>query len=265
MRAVNLIPGDERRGAGGAAGRSGGGAYFLLAALALLVIMAGAYVLSGKSVNDKKSELADVTRQADAAEAKAQSLTSYTSFASMRAKRVQTVTQLAESRFDWSHALREVSRVIPTNAWLTQLTATTSPTVNVGGGDPLRAAMAVPALEIKGCTTSQSSVAKMMARMRLIDGVQRVSLSTADKGTKKIQTSTGTTGSTSTDDCRGNSNDFPLFTIIVFFDAQAVPATTASGSTVTASATTAASSSTPASSSAPASTTTTTASGGTTP
>ncbi|MDX6726446.1 MAG: hypothetical protein QOK49_1251, partial [Baekduia sp.] len=51
MRAVNLIPTDQQRGAGGAAGRSGGGAYILLGALALIVAMAGAYVLAGKKVD----------------------------------------------------------------------------------------------------------------------------------------------------------------------------------------------------------------------
>ena len=140
MRAVNLIPSDQQRGAGGAAGKSGGGAYILLGALALIVVLAASYVVAGKSVTDKKTQLADVTQQAAAAEAKAASLTSYTKFASIRAKRVETVSQLAASRFDWAHALREVSRVLPENAWLTTLTATTSPTVSVGGGDAARCA-----------------------------------------------------------------------------------------------------------------------------
>ena len=92
----------------------------------------------------------------------------------MRAKRTDTVTQLANSRFDWAHALHEIARVLPENAWLTNLSATTSPGVSVGGGSgsgSLRGAMATPAVELSGCTTSQGSVAKMMARMRLIDGV----------------------------------------------------------------------------------------------
>jgi Tfp pilus assembly protein PilN len=277
MRAVNHIPTDQQRGAGGAAGRSGGGAYILLGALALIVVMASAYVLAAKKVDDKKAEVASVTQQATAAEAKAQALTSYTKFAALRIKRVDTVTQLAASRFDWSHALREVARVLPANAWLTTMTGTTSPTV-AGGGSGLRAALQVPAIEIAGCTTSQASVAKMMARMRLINGVQQVTLSSSDKGADTGSTTSAAAGEAggASGDCRNGHSHFPMFNIVVFYDATSgVPATT-SATTQTAAATTSSttpSSSTPsstapattASSTTPATTSTTAATGGTTP
>jgi Tfp pilus assembly protein PilN len=260
MRAVNLIPTEDRRGAGGAAGRSGGGVYVLLGALALLVVMAGAYVLTGKSLDDKKSELTRVTHEAEQAEARSNALANYTRFASIRTKRVQTVSQLAASRFDWSHALHEVARVLPTNAWLTQLAGTTSPTVNIGGGNPLRGALPVPALEIHGCTTSQASVARMRARMRLIDGVQRVSLEDAEKG----EGTGGSIDAATSGDCRGGSRHFPKFSIVVFFN-QPEGALPPAGSTATAAATSATPSSTPAAStSTPAGQTTPAASGGTT-
>ena len=232
MRAVNLIPTDQQRGAGGAAGKSGGGAYILLGALALVVVLAASYVVAGKSVTDKKASLETISQQAAAAEAKSASLTSYTKFASIRAKRVDTVSQLAASRFDWAHALREVSRVLPENAWLTTLTATTSSAVSVGGGGGgagLRAALDVPAIQLQGCTTSQASVAKLIARLRLVDGVQRVSLEDSTKG----QESTGTSisdvgGAGSSGDCRGGHAKFPVFNVDVFFvpNGAAVPATT---------------------------------------
>jgi hypothetical protein len=180
------------------------------------------------------------------------------------------VQQLAAGRFDWSHALHEVARVLPTNAWLTQLTGTTSPTVAVGasGGGSLRGALAVPAIQVAGCTTSQSSVAKMMARMRLIDGVQRVSLENSEKGdnTTAVSPVGGTAGS---GDCRGASRHFPQFSIVVFFNAQAgatAPGTTTAAATTAGAASSATPSTTPAASSAtPASPTTPAASGGTTP
>jgi Tfp pilus assembly protein PilN len=270
MRAVNLIPAEQQRGAGGAAGRSGGGAYILLASLALFVVMAAAYVQSGKSVDDKKSELARVSQEATQAEAKAQSLQSFTKFSSLRTKRVETVSQLAASRFDWSHSLREVARVLPTNAWLTSLTGTVSPTVNLGSaGSTLRGALNVPAIEIAGCTTSQASVAKMMARLRLIDGVQRVSLEDSTK-TESSGGAVGDAGGGSSD-CRGGSSHFPLFKIVVFYEEQANAVPVAGSTTQTASATTGstASSTTPAATGAASSTTPSTtssaASGGVTP
>jgi Tfp pilus assembly protein PilN len=265
MRAVNLIPSDQQRGAGGAAGKSGGGAYILLGALALLVVLASAYVVSDTSVKDKKSQLAAVSQQAAAAEAKAQSLTSYTKFASIRAKRVDTVAQLAASRFDWAHALREVARVLPENAWLTSLTATTSSTVNVGtGGSSLRGALNVPAIQVQGCTTSQSSVAKLIARLRLIDGVQRVSLEDSTKGQ---ESSNGTADSAPaggiSSDCRGGHAKFPIFNVDVFFEQGSAAAAT-TGAAGTPGATGAASSTTPASTTTSSSASTTVPASGTT-
>jgi Tfp pilus assembly protein PilN len=238
MRAVNLIPSDQQRGAGGAAGKSGGGAYILLGALALIVVLAASYVVSGKSVNDKKAQLADTSQQAAAAEAKAASLTSYTKFASIRAKRVETVSQLAASRFDWAHALREVSRVLPENAWLTSLTATTSPSVSVGGGSgALRATLDVPAIQLQGCTTSQASVAKLIARLRLVDGVQRVSLEDSTKGQESSGTTVSDAGSAGSGDCRGGHAKFPVFNVDVFFVPNGAAVPTTAGTATTAAAT----------------------------
>jgi Tfp pilus assembly protein PilN len=257
MRAVNLIPTDQQRGAGGAAGKSGGGAYILLGALALIVVLAASYVVSNKSVSDKKAQLADITQQAAAAEAKSASLTSYTRFQTIRAKRVETVSELAASRFDWAHALREVSRVLPENAWLTTLTATTSPSVSVGGGNgALRSALAVPAIQLQGCTTSQASVAKLIARLRLIDGVQRVSLEDSTKGAESATTGTvaSDAGSVASGDCRGGHAKFPVFNVDVFFEPNGAAVPTTAGATATASATSAV----PGSTTAPAATASTT-------
>jgi Tfp pilus assembly protein PilN len=264
MRAVNLIPAGDRRGAGGTAGRSNGGVYILLGALALIVVMAGAFTLSGKSVNDKKAELARVNAEAAAAQAKAAGLGDYTKFASLRTKRVATVKQLAASRFNWAHALHEVARVIPTNAWFTTLNATTTPGVgSAAGGGALRGALAVPAIEITGCTTSQGSVARVMARLRLIDGVQQVSL----QDSTKTSNSTGGAGdSAGSGDCTGGSSHFPKFSIVVFYK-QPVAAPSATGGTTPASSVTS-SSTTPGSTTAPGSTapaSSTAASGGSTP
>jgi Tfp pilus assembly protein PilN len=244
MRAVNLIPEGERKGAGGAAGKSGGAAYVLLGALALFVVMAAAYTLSGKSVDEKKADLARVSQQADAAQARAAQLSAYTRFTDLRTKRVQTVSQLAQSRFDWAHALREVARVIPENAWLTQLVGTVTTGVNTSGGGTgagaLRNALPVPAIEISGCTTSQSSVAKVLARLRMIDGVQRVSLADSVKADVDGIGGGGSGGGAGGADCRAGNSRFPLFNAVVFFEARpsaAAPATGATGSATTASTT----------------------------
>jgi len=232
MRAVNLVPAEERRGAGGAGGRSGGAAYVLLGLLAVLVILVSFFTLEKRSVGEKRSEIATLEREAGRAEAQATELASFTQFAGLRATRTQKVTSLAASRFDWSHAMREVARVIPPNVWLTGLQGTVTPGVTLkttaaAQTSSLRSALAVPAVELVGCTTDQPSVARMITRMRLIDGVTRVALQSSVKA--EVAATGGATGGGAAaaggDDCRQGDARFPQFALVVYFDqvAGAVP------------------------------------------
>jgi Tfp pilus assembly protein PilN len=215
MRAVNLIPTDQRRGM--ARGARPMGSYLVIAALAVVVVLASVYAMAGHKVSDRKAELARVTAQAQAAEARAAALAPYARFAALSQKRVATVTQLAQSRFDWAHVMHELGRVIPSDAWLTSMTGTVAPGTALEGASStsgaLRSALGVPAIELVGCTTSQSNVARMMSRMRLIDGVTRVGLQSSEKA----DIAPGGGGGS---DCRGNSAKFPQFSIVVYFAQQ---------------------------------------------
>ena len=219
MRAVNLLPADERRHAGGSG--AGLSSYLLLAVLALVVAISGAYTLSNRSISDRRHELADVQARAKASSDEAQALQAYTTFTSVRQKRNETVRSLAASRFDWSKALHEVARTIPSNAWLTALRGTVTPTSAVDGGvaDPLRGSVQAPAIEIVGCTTSQNNVAGVISSLRRIDGVQRVSLSSSTK--LEASGGTGSGGG----DCRNGNARFPMFSLTMFFEAPSQPTT----------------------------------------
>jgi Tfp pilus assembly protein PilN len=208
MKAVNLIP--EQIGSA-ARGRAGAGAYALLAALAVLVAMAAAYTLTGRTLATKRAELATVQAQASSAEATAAKLKSYTTFSDLRKARVETVHDLAASRFDWSHAFDEVARTIPAHTWLKSLRATINPAVAIEGtADPLRASLPGPALELTGCSSSQSNVARTVVELRRIEGVQRVSLSNS---AKEAATSGGAEGTGDNQTCGSG----PAFSATVFF------------------------------------------------
>jgi Tfp pilus assembly protein PilN len=181
MKAVNLIPAEEARAAT-RAGHSGGAVYGLLGALGLIVVLAGAWSWFGHAATAREAQVVQVQAQASAAEREAAGLKRYTTFAALRQARTETVRELAASRFDWPHALRDVARTVPANAWITSLRATVSPSVTVDGtADPLRQALPVPAIEVVGCARSQDDVARTVAAMRQIDGVQRVSLSSSSE------------------------------------------------------------------------------------
>ena len=237
MKAVNLIPADTPRAARTrvlSAGSGPIGAYVVLAVLAVGVVMAGAWSLADKQLSQKQSDLARVEREAQVAGAKTGTLKPYTQFAALRAARVDTIGGLLEGRFDWAHSLREIARVVPGDVDLTSLVATVSPTSKVegGGAAPLRAALPVPAVDLIGCAKTQAHVATLLARLRSIDGVQRVTLASSEKSDSASLNAT---------DCRKTAK-MPQFQVTVFYEAQdgivpaADAASAAAGSSNTAAA-----------------------------
>jgi Tfp pilus assembly protein PilN len=246
MKAVNLIPEDLRGFSGGGA-QSGTPVYGLLGVLAALVVLVAAWALVDRQVADRKAEIVKVESEARAAEARAAQLAPYTTFARISKERVGTVRDVAASRFDWAGALREVSRLVPEGVYLTSMTGTTAPGVGIegGSGNPLRASMPVPALEIVGCAPGQEDLARLLPRLRAMGGVERVSLASSEKG----EMSGGTGGGGGSADCRQGTDTIPQFNLVVFFKAApAAPAAAAAGATTPA----AAAATTPAAPAAPA-------------
>ena len=189
MRAVNLLPPDLRSGPKGSAPavstgveNSGAGAFVVLGVLAFAVVALAAYVLAGNTVKDRQAELAAVTAKSAAVTKEATALKPYADFESVTNARVQTVTDLANSRFDWDQALRDLSRAVPTDVTIGSFKGDLGgDTAAAGGGGGIRGAITAPAITLTGCTYSQTKVATLMARLRTIDGVTRVSLAKSDK------------------------------------------------------------------------------------
>ena len=250
MKAVNLIPHDERGGSSITAGRSGGAAYVVLGLLGVLAVFALLYGLAAHQISNSRSQIVSLAARTQVAEAHAAQLSPYTSFVSMREQRVQAVSQLVDSRFDWAHAFHELGRVLPSNVSLTSLdgtvgsastsgAATSSSSTPAGSSTPAASSTAtsaasstvtsatppgsVPIFTIAGCATSQAEVALMLDRLRLIDGVSEVTLQSSTKS--------GSTASGGGGGCEGGQ---PAFNVQVTFDAlPSVSAGSSSSSTTT--------------------------------
>ena len=220
MRAVNLIPKDQRSGSSVGAGRSEGGAYAVLVLLAAVAVLAVMYGKANRDVASRTTEAAVITAKAQHAQAEASQLAPYTSFVSLREQREQAVASLVDSRFDWAHAFHEFGRVLtpqteissldgaiaPAVATTTAAASTPAPAAGAAavsaataapGSTPAPAATAAPAaatvssatpagsvpvFNLTGCATSQVAVAQMLNRLRLIDGVNEVTLQSSTKG-----------------------------------------------------------------------------------
>src|SRR3954447_6388748 len=140
MRAVNLLPPDTRGaskvsadlGAGPEA-KGGAGPFVVLGVLAACVAGAAGYVLTENTIKQRSADLAEVTVTQQALQSQANQLKPYADYDSMAKARIQTVRDLATSRFDWEQALRDLSRAIPQDVALSTLTgATTAPGAGTG-------------------------------------------------------------------------------------------------------------------------------------
>jgi Tfp pilus assembly protein PilN len=231
MRPVNLIPADERRGEQ-APLRTGALVYLVIGGLVAILVGVTALVLIGNKVTDRESEVATLQREDAAVSAKAQRLASYSQFRVLSEQRVETVRNLADSRFDWERVMRELSLILPDDVWLVDLTATAAPGVGASGsssgsaGAGLRGAVPGPALELNGCASGQEAVAGFVTSLKDIDGVTRVGVGSSELPDQASGAGVSTGGDASSgssgDDCR-TRNFIAKFQIVVAFDAAPVP------------------------------------------
>ena len=223
MRAINLIPSEQRRGQH-APGRTGPLVPYLVVGL-MVAALAGvsAMVLVGNQIADREAEVAELRREESALRVRAERLAGYTQFRTVREERAATVAGLADSRFDWERVLRELALVLPSDVWLVKATATVSPAVSPDSGADVstRDSVPGPALEIEGCAPGQEAVAGFVAALEDIDGATRVGVATSKLADLSTENSGGEAAG-GDDDCR--TRDFvALFEIVVAFDAVPVP------------------------------------------
>jgi Tfp pilus assembly protein PilN len=218
VKAVNLIPADSRKGGATASSPVQYASYALFGVLAVGLALVVMYVLASNDVSSRRAQLTTLQGQVSQAQAEVSRLGSYQQFQQLAHTRIQTVEGIAATRFDWHGALAELSRVVPANTSLQSLTATVAPGASVGGtggsGTSLRSAIPAPAFELAGCTRTQDDVARLMSRLRLIDGVTRVTLGQAAKTEASGGTAGVSAGSGAAQGCGGGR---PNFDVVVFF------------------------------------------------
>ncbi|HLM87268.1 MAG TPA: hypothetical protein VK272_13895 [Solirubrobacteraceae bacterium] len=250
MRAVNLIPVERRGGTSVGVGRSQGGAYAVLVLAVGLAALTVLYGLARHEVASNRSQAASATTRAARETAAAEQLAPYTSFVAEREQRTQSVETLVDSRFDWAHVLHEIGRVLPLQASIGSLSGTigtpgaagsssaasSSSTSSAAAGSTSRAAAgstsraaasssssasgggatsttppgSVPTFTLSGCAISQPAVALTLERLRLIDGVDEVTLQSSSAGSSGSGAGGGAGGG-----CHGHD---PSFAVTITFD-----------------------------------------------
>jgi hypothetical protein len=244
MKAVNLIPGEQRQGAGGISdltGRSGGAALIVLGVIVALAVMIVMYGSAHHSISSQDGEVAQIKAETTVVEARTGRLTPYANFVTMADQRTETVAQLVQARFDWSHALRELGRVLPAGTSLSALHGTVGASTTGSSSSSSSSAASTaasstppgstPIFTLTGCATSQSVVAQALQRLRLMDGSSEVQLQSSTKA-ETGGASGGSGGSAAAGSCSGSDPSFT--TQVTFVGLPAAPATgvpTAAGAT----------------------------------
>jgi Tfp pilus assembly protein PilN len=171
MRAVNLLPSEERGGR-----RRPPAAPLAVAGVGVLVasvLAAGFFSASGK-VDERERELTAVERQLAAARraAKPSKPTPRPGRTTERDQRLTALNDALAKRLAWDRVLRDVSLVLPDDVWLTSLRADAPEAAEAGseaaeaGSEPTTPA-AGRTLTFTGFTYSQESVARLLRRLGL--------------------------------------------------------------------------------------------------
>jgi Tfp pilus assembly protein PilN len=238
MNAVNLIPADRSKRSVGVSvspltlGVIGG--------LIVVLVAAVLYVSAFNDVRTRKSELARVTANATSWQAAASSYTSFVTAAQDQKQQLTDIHQLVTGRFPWSLLLSQIGGVMPANAALSSLQATSpaaaasAAAAGATSGTTTSSTPATQPIQISGCAASESAVAATMVALGRVHGVSSVALSSTT-GSK----STGSGAAASSTDSSTTGCPFPVsFSLSLLLASPAGSTPTSAATTPTSTATT---------------------------
>jgi len=180
MRAVNLLPRDEQRER-----LQGARPSLLLAGGGVVVVTAFAMFLASSaagSASDSRTELQAVENAIANLPKVEDAVVTRGTLVRERSDRVAAFSAALSTRVPFDRLLREISFVLPADAWLTQLTATapTSAAPAAAGAAPPPPTSATPAgVTIEGATYTHDSVASLLARLSVVPSLENVRLTSS--------------------------------------------------------------------------------------
>ncbi len=189
MRAVNLLPDSEQSG-----GRKLpplpvlAGCIGVVLVSALIAVM---FLSASAGVASKERALATVQAKLDAVPAPPPPSPVVSALPQQRQTRVTALATALGQRIAWDRLLREVSQVVPSDVWLVTLNAT-SPSIAPPTTPATTAQATAPTgFTVMGCTYSQDSVARFLARLQVVPDLTDMTLA---KSESSSDSSTGAAG-----------------------------------------------------------------------
>lgn len=215
MRPVNLLPPELRARTAGEGDPKV--AYGVLAGLGMLLLMVLGAVYYSNKATTANDEAAALRAKAQRLQASVKPVQSFNDFADVVHKRTLLVGGLAESRFPWDTALKNLANSMPEDVTLDDITATTSTTAE--GAENANAAT----MDLKGCTASWVGMSRFMVRMRNLPGVKDVVASDSNNNSEDSGEGGDSSGSTESAGRSENCGLLPVkFGMKVIFEPQKV-------------------------------------------
>jgi Tfp pilus assembly protein PilN len=170
VRAVNLLP-----DAGANDGRKVPPLPVLIGCVGLVLIsavMAVMYLSASSTVAKKKQALAQMQAAYAAIPAPAAPPAVATDLPHQRQTRLAALATALGQRVAWDRLLREVSQVVPSDVWLISLNALAPALAPASDGTTT----APQGFVVTGCTYSQDSVARFLARLSIVPDLSSMTL-----------------------------------------------------------------------------------------
>ena len=212
MRAVNLLPGETKQPR---KRLSPVGQLALVAPFVVAGLLVAGYLLASSGVNSNRSTLQALQDELASLPApKAAEPQQNPALASERQLRIAALGAALQSRLVWDRVLREISAVLPSDVWLTTMSAkapelpetvptattptpaasatpastdTTATTTTATTTTTPAAAAPVPApaqpMTFVGYTYSQEGVARLLSRLAVVPALQNVKLVSSTQAT----------------------------------------------------------------------------------
>ncbi len=172
MRAVNLLPGGEEQGRKVPPLPVLAGCVGAVLVSALLAVM---FLSASAGVAKKQRALAQIQAEYAAMPAPAPASPVVAELPQQRQTRVTALATVLGQRVAWDRLLREVSQVVPSDVWLVTLTAL-APSISPASATPAAGAEPEKSFSLIGCTYSQDSVARFLARLSVVPDLMNMTL-----------------------------------------------------------------------------------------
>lgn len=170
MRAVNLLPRDD------AASREAPPLPVLVLCIGLVLmatLMAFMFLSASSGVASKRRALQAVEAQYAALPAPAAPSPLVKQLPQQRQARLSALSTILGQRVSWDRLLHEVSQVVPNDVWLVTLNALAPSLATPAAGT---AAAPAQGFQVTGCTYSQDSVARFLARLSIVPDLAGMTL-----------------------------------------------------------------------------------------